>query len=145
MTLSKYDLFIRIENGIAVHYPMTRENIEQAFPEVDLNNPASSPIRFEPARITPQPTERAEEEFKVWWESEYQNTGSYWTQSWAKRDMTQKERLEQEISNAVVDKKERQLNKYLESVGLSAENSAEEKRVALDLTTPEYVFNLSVD
>jgi hypothetical protein len=139
------DLFIRIHKGIAVFYPQARENIDLAFPDVDLDNPENSPVRFEKARMIPHPVENIDKELKVWEELPYTFNGTEWVNDWQKRDMTQKEQYEFEISSALTEKRERQINKYLESVGI-AEDAPEAIRFdALNKVGPDYVFSLDVD
>jgi hypothetical protein len=138
------DLFIRIHKGIAVFYPQARENIVLAFPDVDLENPENSVIKFEKARMIPHPVENLDEELKVWEELPYTFNGTEWVNSWEKRDMTQKEQYELEISSAITKKRERQIVKYLESVGVAEDAPDAVKYDALNKVGPEYVFSLDV-
>lgn len=138
-------LYIRIHNGIAVFHPMDRENLLQSFPEVDLENPETSPIRFEKARMIPHPAQNIQSEFKVWQEEPYEFDGSLWVNSWSKRDMTLKEKYEAEISMELEIKREKQINKYLESVGISPDSPQDVIFDALNKVGPDYVFSLDVD
>ena len=139
------DLFIRIYKGIAVYYPQARENIVLAFPDADLENPENSAVRFEKARMIPHPLENIDKELKVWEELPYTFNGTEWVNDWQKRDMTQKEQYEFEISNALSDKRERQINKYLESVGISKDDPEAIRLDALNKVGPDYIFSLDVD
>jgi hypothetical protein len=142
---NKYDLFIRINNGIPVFFPSTRENILASFKDVDLENPHLSSVRFEKAKMIPQPEEFVGYQFKVWEETPYTFDGEYWVNGWIKRDMTDKERQEQIISNEISERREKQIKKYLDSVGVPEDATNEQKRIALDASPgPEYVFSLDV-
>lgn len=139
------DLFIRIHKGIAVYHPQARENINLAFPNVDLESPDASPIRFEKARMIPRPIENLDEELKVWEEEPYTFNGTEWVNGWVKRDMSLKEQYELEISSEITKRRERQITKYLESVGLSDDSPEQERFDALNKVGPDYVFSLDVD
>lgn len=144
MSDNKYELFIRIHNGIAVFHPMTRENIETAYPTANLDDPTSSPIRFEKAKLIPQPEQWIALEHKVWEEEPFTFDGEYWVNGWHKRDMTEKERYETEIMAEVGDRRDKQIAKYLASVGIPEDAPMETKLEALNEVGPEYVFSLDV-
>lgn len=144
MSEDKYELFIRIHNGVPVFHPMTRENIETAYPTANLADPDSSPIRFEKAKLIPQPDEWIALERKVWEEEPYTFDGEYWVNGWHKRDMTEKERYETDIMAEIGDRRDKQIAKYLESVGLSLESPMDKILAALNEVGPDYVFSLEV-
>jgi len=145
MSDNKYDLFIRIYEGIPVFFPSTRENIVSSHPGVDLDNPELSKYRFEKAKQVPHPDEWIALEYKVWEELPYTFDGEYWVNSWVKRDMTDKERYETDIMAEVGNRRDKQIAKYLKSVGID-ENASQEVQInALNEAGPEYVFSLDVD
>lgn len=138
-----YDLFIRIEQGIPVFFPSTRENITLAFPDADLTNPENGTPRFEKAKQIPQPVEWIDQEYKVWEELPYTFDGEYWVNGWVKRDMTEKEKLETDINLAVGNKQTAQIKKFLATKGIEDMDS-QEAFDALNEVGPDYVFNLEV-
>lgn len=142
-TGGQYDLFIRIEQGMPVFYPSTRENVTLAFPDSNLDDPDKSNPRFEKAKYIPQPVEWIDQEYKVWEELPYTFDGEYWVNGWTKRDMTEKEKLETDINLTVGNKQTLQIKTFLATKGITDMDS-QEAFDALNEVGPEYVFSLDV-
>jgi hypothetical protein len=83
------NLFIRVVDGVPVDHPILEENLKQAFPDIDLNDPLSGFIKFirvERPKLTPYVKFDPKE-------PTYEIIDGVCTDVWHTRPMTDEEKL----------------------------------------------------
>ena len=107
---------IRIVDGQPFEHPIMVDNFQQAFPEVDLNQPLPEGFAWFDRKLRPQIQEH---EVFVDEQSLYEFDGTIWTDVWRVRDKTEDE-IRAEVAKAY-----EMLKKYVSSKILSLADDPE--------------------